>query len=107
MEFLGVKIDNNLRFDEHVSSICLKANRKLSALTRETKFVPFKKRYILFKAFRESQSKYCPLAHFPMFQGRQINDKNNKLHERALRIVYNDADTSLLARDKLMLNVSN
>ena len=25
-----------------------------------------------------------------MFHGRQINDKINKIHERALRIVYND-----------------
>ena len=29
-----------------------------------------------------------------MFHGRQINDKINKLHERALRIVYNDTVTS-------------
>ena len=29
-----------------------------------------------------------------MFYGRQINDKINKLHERALRIVYNDTVTS-------------
>ena len=38
-----------------------------------------------------------------MFHGRQINDKINKLHERALRIVYNDTITSfeeLLLQDK-------
>ena len=38
-----------------------------------------------------------------MFHGRQINDKINKLHERALRIVYNDTITSfeeLLLKDK-------
>ena len=38
-----------------------------------------------------------------MFQGRLINDKINKLHERALRIVYNDTVTSfenLLIKDK-------
>ena len=29
-----------------------------------------------------------------MFHGRQTNDKINKLHERALRIVYNDTITS-------------
>ena len=39
-----VTIDNNLRLDKHVSNICLKANRKLSALTRVAKFVPFKKK---------------------------------------------------------------
>ena len=98
---LGVTIDKNLRFDKHVSNICLKANRKLSALTRVAKFAPFKKRRILFKAFIESQFKYCPLVW--MFHGRQINDKINKLHERALRIVYNDTVTSfenLLIKDK-------
>ena len=91
VELLGVTIDNNLRFDKHVSNICLKANRKLSALTRVAKFVPFKKRRILFKAFIESQFKYCPLV----FHGRQINNKVNKLHEIALRIVYYDTVPSL------------
>ena len=28
VELLGVTIDNNLRFDKHVSNVCLKANRK-------------------------------------------------------------------------------
>ena len=38
-----------------------------------------------------------------MFCGRQINDKINKLRERALRIVYNDTITAfeeLLVKDK-------
>ena len=76
----------------YVSNICLKANRKLSALTRVAKFVPFKTRRILFKAFIESQFKYCQLEW--MFHGRKINDKINKVHERALRIIYNDTVTS-------------
>ena len=62
VELLGVTIDNNLRFDKHVSNICLKANRKLSALTRVAKLVPFKKTRILFKAFIETQLKYCSLV---------------------------------------------
>ena len=49
VELLGVAIDNNLRFDKHVSNICLKANRKLSALTRLAKFVAFKKRHFFKK----------------------------------------------------------
>ena len=38
-----------------------------------------------------------------MFQGREINDKINKLHERTLTIVYSDTVTSfenLLITDK-------
>ena len=76
VEILGVKIDSNLRFHKHVSKIYLKANRKLSALTRVAKFVPFKRRRIPFKTFIE------PLAW--MFHGRKINDKINKLHEKFL-----------------------
>ena len=34
VELLGVTIDDNLRFDKHVSNIYLKANRELSALSR-------------------------------------------------------------------------
>ena len=43
VELLGVTRDNNLRFDKHVSNIYLKVNGKLSALTRVSKFVTFKK----------------------------------------------------------------
>ena len=101
VKLLGITLDNNLKFDKHVSNICSKANRKLSALTRVAKFLPFKKRRILFKAFNESQFKYCPFVW--VFHGRQINEKINKLHERALRIVYSDTITSfeeLLVKDK-------
>ena len=99
--FDGTALDNNLKFDKHLSNISSKANKKLSALPRVAEFLPFKKRRILFKAFIESQFKYCPLVW--MFHGRQTNDKINKLHERALRIVYNDTITSfeeLLIKDK-------
>ena len=47
VELLGFTIDDNLRFDKHMSNICLKTNRKLSALTRVPKFVPFKERRFL------------------------------------------------------------
>ena len=101
VRLLGITLDNNLKFDKHVSNIWSKANRKLSALTKVAKFLPFKKRSILFKAFIASQFKYCSFAW--MFHGRQINDKINKLHERSLRIVYNDTITSFeesLVKDK-------
>ena len=39
-------------------------------------------------AFIESQFSYCPLIW--MFHSRKLNKRINYLHERALRIVYND-----------------
>ena len=101
IKLLGITLNNKLKFDKHMSNICSKANTKLSTLTRAAKFLPFNKKLILFEAFTELQFKYCPLVW--MFHGRQINDKINKLHERALRIVYNDTITSfeeLLVKDK-------
>ena len=49
--------------------------------------MPQKKLRITMKAFVSSQFAYCPLIW--MFHSTQINHKINKLHERALRIVYN------------------
>ena len=88
IKLLGIKLNNKLKFDKHVSIIYSKANRKLSTLTRVAKFLTFKKKLILVKAFTESQFKHYSLVW--MFHGRQINDNINKLHERDLRIVYND-----------------
>ena len=36
---LGICIDENLTFDEHVNNICLKASRQISALQRLTNFI--------------------------------------------------------------------
>ena len=48
VKLLGVTIDNNLRFDKHVSNICLKANRKISAFIGVAKFFLFLKNTYLF-----------------------------------------------------------
>ena len=88
VKLLGVTIDNQLKFNEHVLNICKKASRKLSALSRMSSFLSFDKKRILFKAFFESQFKYCPLVW--MFHSREVNQRINRLHERALRLVYND-----------------
>ena len=96
VKLLGVTIDRDLKFDKHVLKLCSKANQKLSALSRMAN-----KRRTLFKAFVESQFKYCPIVW--MFHSRRTNNKINRLHERALRIVYDDNVSTfdqLLAMDK-------
>ena len=97
---LGVTIDTDLKFDEHVSNLCLRAGRKLTALARLTKIVSFDKRRLLLKSFVESQFVYCPLTW--KFYSRKLNNKINKIHERALRIVYQNFTLSfedLLKKD--------
>ena len=98
---LGLDIDKNLNFNEHVSSLRRKVSNKLSVLARLSNFMSFKQRRILLKTFIESQFGYCPLIW--MFHSRRVNNKINHLHERSLRIVYKDNYSSyvdLLAKDK-------
>ena len=51
VQFLKVKLNNELNFHNHVSNIYLKANRKLSALLKTTEFATLDKRRPLFKGF--------------------------------------------------------
>ena len=83
---LGVVIDRNLNFDDHVFHLCKKAGRKLSVLARLSNYMSFEKRKILLKAFAESQFGYCPLTW--ILHGRRANSKISHIHERALRIAY-------------------
>ena len=58
------------------------------------------KKRVIMKAFTESQFGYCPLVW--MFNSRSLNNKINRIHERALRITYNDKSSSfqkLLEKD--------
>ena len=86
MKLLGIKLDNKLDFNDHITNICKKANSKLHALARVSNLMNKDKLRILMKAFIESQFSYCPLVW--MFHSRTLNNKINKLHERALRLVY-------------------
>ena len=100
-ELLGVTIDSNLNFKEHILSLCKKANRKLHALSRVSKYMILNKRRILRKSFTISQFNYCPLIW--MIHNRGLNNKINHIHERALHIVDNDYSSSfedLLNKDK-------
>ena len=71
----------------------------ITALIR-LEFTHFKQRKTLMKAFIESQFNYCSLIW--MFHSREINNKINNLHERALHITYKDTESSfeeLLVKD--------
>ena len=99
-KLLGVKFDNNSSFDEHIADLCKKGSRKLHALSRVTPYMNFSKRRILMNAFFKSQFSYCPLVW--MCHSRANNNKINRLHERCLRVIYSDKQSSfqtLLEKD--------
>ena len=74
-KLLGLIIDKNLNFSEHISTICKKVSAKVTALARMVKIIPLEKKRVLMKAFIESQFSYCPLIW--MFCSRKLNKKIN------------------------------
>lgn len=100
-KLLGVNIDGKLTFEKHINTLCEKARRKVQALSRVANYIDFDKRRVLMKSFIQSQFNYCPLIW--MMHSRKLENKINKIHERSLRIVYNDSNASfenLLERDQ-------
>ena len=99
-KLLGMTVDKDLNFNLHLKSLCKKVNQKVSALARIANILPFQKRRIILKTFIESQFSYCPLVW--MFCSRTMNKKVNHIHERALRLVYQDYSSTfdgLLKKD--------
>ena len=64
-----------------MSPIRNKVSRNVNAHGRIANYMPLEKRRIVMKTFKiESQFYYCPLVH-----SWSINNKINRLHERALK----------------------
>ena len=88
-ELLGVLIDSELIFHDHITRLC--SNQKLSALARVSNYITFQKRRLLMSSYITSQFNYCPLVW--MIYNRILKKKIKKVHERAWRIVYGDHKT--------------
>ena len=69
-ELLGITIDSNLSFEDHVNKICQKTSQKLNALARISPFMDENKQKIIMKSFITSQFGYCPLIW--MFHSRNF-----------------------------------
>ena len=85
---------------DHIKYICKQASNKLYALARISAFLDQHKRKISMKYFIVSQFNYCPIIW--MYCQRKSNNLINRIHERALRIAYNDYFSdfnSLLRKD--------
>ena len=91
-KLLGITIDSELKFDIHVKNLCNKASLKLHALSRISRFMNPHKLKMIMKAFVLSQFNYCPLVW--MFHSRELNNRINRIHERALRIAYKDQQST-------------
>ena len=71
-KLLGVKVDYELNFNEHVSSLRKKASQKLNAISRIASCMTFDQRRLILKNFFiTSHFSYCPIVW--MFHSRKLN----------------------------------
>ena len=89
---LGATINSNLSFDKHINNLCKNTSAKLNALARIAGYMDIEKRRMIMKAFVTSQFSYFPLIW--MFHSRVSNNKINTIHERSLRITYDDGTST-------------
>ena len=88
VNILGIEIDDKLKVNTHINSICCKATRQLNVLRRLFSLLDHESRMAIFRAFIASNFNYCPLVWH--FCGKTNTSKIEKLQERALRFVFND-----------------
>ena len=87
VELLGLKIDNRLTFIDHINMLCRRASYKLHTLGRIRKYLTLEKSKLLYNAFINNQFNYASIIW--MFCRKQDYLEVEKIHYKALKIVYN------------------
>ena len=98
-KLLGILLDSKLDFESHITSLCKKSGQKLSTLARINHYLTPDQKSLLLNSVVKSQFSYCPLIW--MFTSRYLNNALNSIHERALRLIYNDYE---LPFDRILEN---
>ena len=104
-KFFGIKIDNKLTLEEHVEGLCKKASQKVSAVARISSLMRFEQRKRIVNLFITSHFSHYPLVW--MFHSRRIYNRIDHIHERALKMIYQDYNSSfkeVLIKDKTKIN---
>ena len=102
LDILGVLIDRNLLFSNHISSTCKKAGMRVSVLMRMRNMISMKVKLRIYKAAILPYLTYCRLVwHFCRGSDRR---KLERINERGLRAVFCDWRSSydeLLTRARM------
>ena len=94
IKLLGLTIDDNLNFHDHIAGLCRKISRQISVSNRFKRLIPFDTKLQLYDSFILSHLNYCSMVwHFCL---KSDSDKLEKLNEHALRSVYQDKENDYL-----------
>ena len=85
-KLLGIKINHKLSLKPHVESLCKKKQSKTQCTGTDGLFFKVQAKKIIIK--RIYYISYSPVVW--MFHSRKLNNRINHIHERAMRLVYED-----------------
>ena len=97
VELLGITLDKNINFKQHIQNICQKASNKTKALLRIRKFLNLEQAQVLAEAYISSNVRYCLLIW--MFCGKMSDNLIVKTHYRTLRAI---CDTQTRSYEELL-----
>ena len=84
IKILSINIDDQIKFNKHILTLCFKAAMQLNALSRLQKYMLEKEAII--NSFLFSNFSYFPLVrHFRSFEGIR---KIEKIQKRCFRIIF-------------------
>ena len=86
-KLLGVTIDNHLKFEAHTKNLCSKASQQLYALSRVSLCMSLNQRRMIMQSFIMSPFDYSLIR---MNHNWSLKSNINRIHERALGMVYGD-----------------
>ena len=92
VDLLGIIVDNKLNFSKYLNKEIKKANSKLIAIRRYQHLLTFNQKKIALSSFVHCHFAYAPLVW--MFSSREINNRINRIHKKALEILYDDSISS-------------
>ena len=88
IKLLVVEIDNKLKLEKHVKTLCSKVNMKINAFSRLKTYISSEQASLICNAVILSNFNYCPLIW--LFCDKGANKEINCTHKRVLRMIYED-----------------
>ncbi len=88
VNLLGITVDDKLKFDIHINSLCKKAARQINVLTRFKGIFHMREKEQIHNTFILANFNYCPIVWH--FCSKTSTRKIEKVQERALRFLHND-----------------
>ena len=107
IKYLGITIDNKLNFDDHMSTVCRKANFHLYNIRYIRKFISKDLTTMLMKAMVFSSTNYCNSIYLGL--SKKLNKCIYRIDHSAVRLIYQQPlfDHSSVTLRQHNLNILN